>query len=74
MIVLLGAKSKSRPSNLEIPVPTPSIDNTIDQELDKLSSNSETTNNCTSGDHIKADFCDQEYDCLKEHFCSELPR
>ena len=70
MIILLGAKAKPRPPNLEIPVPTPSI---FDPKLDTPSSSCEA-NICTSGDNIKADFCDQEYDCLKEHFCSQLPR
>ena len=66
MIVLLGAKSKLRPKNLTIPVP-----NVCDSTLNISSNSSETASTC--GDNIKADFCDLEYDCLKEHFCSQLP-
>ena len=72
MIVLLGAKSKLRPENLTIPVPN--FDNMSEQKLNVESNSLETDKDSNCGEKIKADFCDQAYDCLKDHFCSQLPK
>ena len=62
----LGAKSIFRPEKLTIP--------SMDNDVDVLPIDKDSVNVSKKSDAVKGDYCDQSYDCLKDHFCNQIPR